>query len=65
MIDRYGLPRPDRDEWYGRPALWTRALEHGCQTDDLARAYNVSRDAITLAVRRYMRNGKPKQGEGL
>lgn len=66
MIDRYGLPRADPGERYYRTAIWMRAIDHGCDSEDIARAYGVTRDAVTSAVRRYRKAyGKPEQGQGV
>ena len=62
MIDKYGCPRPGKDEHFGRPALLSRALASGCDASDLAAAYNLSSpNAVQKMARRYReRNGKPK-----
>lgn len=61
-IDKYGCPRPGKDERFGRPALLSRALASGCDAAVLASAYNMpSPDAVTKMAKRYReRNGKPK-----
>lgn len=59
MRDKYGLPRPDSDEHFGRQRLWARAIEHGCYSDVIAREYGVDVSTVRKTVERY-RGGNVK-----
>lgn len=50
------------ERWH-RGRLWTVAVEHGARVEDLARAYNVSEDAITRGVSRFRKVNEQKQSE--
>ena len=51
------------ERWY-RGRLWSVAMEHGADSETLARAYNVSTDAISKGVERYRRRNEQEQGQG-
>ena len=50
------------ERWY-RGRLWAVSIEHGADSEALARAYNVSTAAISKSVERY-RKHEQEQGQG-